>query len=407
MLTGGPRDAPARQQTLRATIDWSYRLLAPEEAGLFRGLAVFAGGWTPEAASAVCGAGLDELAALLDKSLVRRGDEGRFRMLETVRAYSDELLRDSPERSEVRQAHADFFLAYAERHAPALRGAGTEGSIAALERDHDNIRSALAFLAEVDATDARFRLCKAVGRFWYIRGHLAEGRTWVEGALAGSGPHEPAHRSAALRTAGLLSWRQGDYEAAERYGEEALAIARAIGDREEEMLAISGIGASVQSRDDRPRARALQEEYAAIARELGHAYALSIALNNLAWIELEDGNLESGWRLYDESLETGREAGSSELQAFAHLGLGIVARRQGDRSLAAEHAASALELFVELCVPRAHRLLVRRPRRSRARAGRTRHGRAVARRRGSALGGGRGRGRPARAEGRRGDGGVA
>ncbi len=347
MLAGGPRDAPSRQQTLRATIDWSYRLLSPDEARLFRGLAVFAGGWTTDAASAVCGAELDDLAALLDKSLVGHL-ENRFHMLGTVRAYARELLEERPEWADVRQAHAQFYLAYAERHAPALRSEGAEGAIEGLEREHDNIRAALAFLAEIDATDARLRLCRAVGRFWYIRGYLAEGRAWTEGALAGSGSYEPAVRSAGLRTAGLLAWRQGDYVAAEAYGEEALALARSIGDREEEMMAISGIGASVQSRDDRERARSLQEEYAALARELGNAHSLSIALNNLAWIDLENSDLDAAWRLYLESLEAGREAGSSELQAFAHLGLGFVARRQGAYKLAAEHAARGLELFAEL-----------------------------------------------------------
>jgi predicted ATPase/DNA-binding SARP family transcriptional activator len=348
VLTGGPRDLPRRQQTLRATLEWSHQLLAPEQGSLYASLAVFAGGCSEEAAAAVCGAGPDELGALVEQSLLRvHQDEGRFSMLETVREHALERLEELDDPAALRRAHAEFFLRLAEEIAPLLRGPGTQEAIARLERENDNLRAALEFLSASGLTSQQLRLCRAIGRFWYIRGYLSEGRTWAEDALAGTGEHSPAERAGGLRIAGLLAWRQGDYDAAERYGEENLALARQLDDQSVLIGAVSALGAVAMSRDF-GRARVLQEEYVSLGRELGEPYHLSIALNNLAAIEVEEGAHETAYTLYADSLASAHEAEARELEAFAHLGLGAVSYHLGRMRDAARHYADCLELFSDL-----------------------------------------------------------
>jgi predicted ATPase/DNA-binding SARP family transcriptional activator len=333
LLTAGPADVPERHRTLRATIEWSHDLCSPEEQSLFRRLGVFASGFTLEAAEEVCEASLEELSALVEQSLVRRRDE-RFRMLETVREYAQDRLRASSEAADLGARHASFFLALAERLAPELRGEGAETAIAELEREHDNFRSALDFMDATEATEQQLRLGRALGRFWYIRGYAAEGRVRLEAALSGSGPHAPEHRAGALRAVGLLTWRLGDYEIAERYAAEGLSLAREIGDVENELTSLSVLASVVQSRDERERARELQEEFVALARQLGRPDSISIGLNNLAAISSADGDEQRTRELFEESLVHAREAGAKELEAFAVWGLGDY--------------PAALELFVQL-----------------------------------------------------------
>jgi predicted ATPase/DNA-binding SARP family transcriptional activator len=321
LLTSGPADVPERHQTLRATIEWSHDLCSANEQILFRRLGVFAGGFTLDAAEAVCGADVEALSALVEQSLVRRRD-GRFQMLETVREYALEQLHAAGEKAETRGRHAVHFLSLAEQLSPKLRGEGAEEAIELLEGEHDNLRAALDYMAESDATEQQLRLGKALGRFWYIRGYAAEGRARLEAALSGSSPHEREHRAGALRAVGLLTWRQGDYDTAERYATEGLSLAREIGDLENEISSLSVLAAVVQSRDERERARALQEEYVGLARRLGRPRDISIGLNNLATIAYADGDQQRVRELFEESLLHAREAGAKELEAFAVWGLG-------------------------------------------------------------------------------------
>ena len=320
LLTAGPADLPERQQTLRGTIEWSHDLCSGEEQALLRRLGVFAGGFALEAAEEVCGAGLDQLQALVEQSLVRRRN-GRFRMLETVREYALQRLEESGETADRRRRHADHYLALAERLAPMLRGEGAETAIDRLEREHDNLRAAFDTFVELDATEEQLRLGRSLGRFWYIRGYAAEGRARLETALAGGAPHAPEHRAGALRAVGLLIWRLGDFETAERYAEEALTLAREIGDIENEITALSVLAAVVQARDERQRARELQEEYLALGRRLGRPHDCAIALSNLSAIAYADSDPNRARALSAESLVYAREAGATELEAFALWGL--------------------------------------------------------------------------------------
>jgi Tfp pilus assembly protein PilF len=243
-------------------------------------------------------------------------------MLQTVREYSLARLGEDGEASDLRGRHAHHFVSLAERLAPQLRGEGAEAAIDELEREHDNVRAAFDFFAGKDATEEQLRLGRSLGRFWYIRGYAAEGRARLEAALAGRADHGPEHRAGALRAAGLLTWRQGDYDTAERYAEDALALAREIRDIENEISALSVLGAVVQARDERPRARELQEQYLALARQLGRSHDLSIALNNLGAIATADGDSERARELFEESILYAREAGAKELEAFAVWGMG-------------------------------------------------------------------------------------
>src|SRR5205823_3402896 len=182
LLLKGGRDTDPRQQTLRATIEWSYDLLSPEERQLFARLAVFRGGCTLEAAEEVADADLDTLQSLVDKSLLRHTHE-RFWMLETIREYAIERLEESGEAEELRRRHSEHFLALAEEAYPNLRGSPKEW-LGRLEREHDNLRSALDGLEAAGETQPALRLAGALFRFWYLRGHFPEGRTRLERLLA-------------------------------------------------------------------------------------------------------------------------------------------------------------------------------------------------------------------------------
>ncbi len=244
LLTGGARDLPDRQQTMRGAIAWSHDLLAPEEQVLFRRLAVFAGGFTLEAAEAVVPAagdsGIDVLegvASLVDKSLVRRterpGDEPRFGMLETVREYARDRLAESGEQTAVQGRHLGWCLALAEAAEPELRSAGQGTWLGRLETEHDNVRAALTWAGEGVEPESRalgLRLAASLYTFWFVRSHWAEGREWLEELLGTGGPPS-AERAKALFAAGIMALRAGNPAAAAAHHEASLEMARGVGSR--------------------------------------------------------------------------------------------------------------------------------------------------------------------------------
>jgi predicted ATPase/transcriptional regulator with XRE-family HTH domain len=315
LLAGGAADLPARQRTLRRALAWSHDLLGPAEQVLFRRLAVFAGGWTLEAAEAVCaGADLapDEvlgwLGALADASLVHRlagADHApRFGMLETVREYAEERLEESGEADAIRARHHDWCLALAERVPPE---ALDPRHVADLQHEQDNLRAALRWAIASGQAQAGLRLAVALFPLWYVRGSYAEGRAWLADVLALGADRPSARRARALSWDGHLAYAQGDFATAEARLGESLAIARAIDDRLEGCLAIYILGHVARDRGDLARARARYEQ----------ALRIAVALGN---------------RL---------------LEGFAHEGLASVAERQGDVAGAAAEAAQALRLHRE------------------------------------------------------------
>ncbi|HLA23823.1 MAG TPA: hypothetical protein VJ206_00365, partial [bacterium] len=226
LLKGG-RDADPRQQTLRATIAWSYELLPREEQILFARLSVFAGGCTLESAEEVTEADLDTLQSLVDKSLLRHTDE-RFWMLKTIREYGAERLEESEKAEEVRRRHAEHFLALAEAAEPHLRRDSLEWANL-LEREHDNLRAALDRLEGSGDSERALRLAGAVSRFWYLKSHMAEGRRRLEGVLRVD-ERPTAARAKALNGATAMAFNVGDLSAARLRAEEALALHRTLGE---------------------------------------------------------------------------------------------------------------------------------------------------------------------------------
>jgi len=303
LLTTGARDLPERQQTLRATLAWSYDLLGPAEQMLFQRLAVFAGGWTLEAAEAVCGDSdlaadevFERLGALLDNSLVQRAletdTEPRFGMLETVRKYAAERLAESGEWATARERHANWCLRLAEHSAPELRGPHQAIWLERLEREHDNLRAALAWARESSDMDLGLRLAGALWPFWQRHSHLAEGRRWLEGFLPATQVESGVSvevRATALTGAAWLAHDQDDFAAADRHFVEGLTLYRALGQtgRVAEMLAHRAVMARGLGRYD--QALELVEESLALASAAGDPAATAFALFRTGVVTRERG----------------------------------------------------------------------------------------------------------------------
>jgi non-specific serine/threonine protein kinase len=271
LLTDGSRTALPRHRTLRSTIDWSYDLLREPEKLFLQRLSVFAGGWTLAAAEEVCaGEGieqrdvLDLLTSLADKSLVvpeQEDAQTRYRLLETVRQYARDRLEDNGGSAAARVRHRDYYLALAEEADPKLRGAEQAEWLRRLENEHENLRAGLEWSLVEAGPQEGLRLCGALQRFWWTRGHFTEGRQWCTRSLCKAGAEERTReRAYVLNAAGVLSHDQGDYPAAKAFHEEGLAIRRELGDRRGTAASLGNLGNVALNQGDYPAARALLEE---------------------------------------------------------------------------------------------------------------------------------------------------
>ena len=314
LLKGG-RDADPRQQTLRATIEWSYELLDEEEQQLFARLAVFRGGCTLEAAEEVSDADLDVLQALVDKSLLRRTDE-RFWMLETIREYAAERLAASGEAEEFRRRHAEHFLALAEEAAPHLRVYSKEW-LDRIGDEHDNVRAALDWLEAAGETELAMRLAAAVAEFWGIRGHIFEGRRRLE-TLLRADPRPTAARAGALDAASDLV---PDTTLQRTWAEEALAIHRANGDVWGSASALIGLGDAAGADGDWKTATDHWEESARLFAEIGDEHYTLLANRLLAWSYEELGETERAYALHEANVRRARAARNRHMLAQALEGL--------------------------------------------------------------------------------------
>jgi predicted ATPase/class 3 adenylate cyclase len=368
-LAHGARDADPRQRTLRATVEWSYQLLAPAESELFARLSVFAGGCTLDAAEVICRAQLDTLASLVDKSLVRR-DRDRFWMLETIREFAAEQLDAAPEGDEVREAWASYFLELAERAEPELWSVDQGRWLELLDAEHANVRAVLVWALAEDRHEVALRLAAALEPFWEARGHIDEGRQLLTDALAHSGRGAPAARAKALfgvsrllalrrevalerdaleeavelaRDAGAtrehvfslshlgnLSFELGDLEHSAAFHDEAVALARVHGDPWLTAMAVNNCGYSLLSRGDNERARPLIEEAVALRRALGEPRGLVVSLASGAELALAELDFEAAEPLLDEALSLARGIGHRELQLMVLCELGIVRLMRDD-----------------------------------------------------------------------------
>jgi len=356
ILTGGARDLPARQQTLRETVAWSTNLLSEHEKDAFAALAVFPAGATLEAAETVGGADLDVLTTLVDHHLVRREDASgtsRFSQLETIREYAQEALASNRTLNDaVRGRHTDWCIALAERAEPELTGDTQAEWFARLEAEHDNLRAALVELQSREDSETLLRLAVQLFRFWYVRGYLTEGRGWLEQALAGAASVPALLRRRALTGAAAIALLQGDYVAATSFAEAGLAAAREM---DEPLLianALSNLGAVFLAARDDVRAEGVLEEAVALARAAADERVLALALNNLGDVALTVGDYERAEPLFEESLAFLRARGDTANIARSLFNLGSVdlmlnrhtrAHERLDESLALSHEAGDKE----------------------------------------------------------------
>lgn len=409
VLSGGARDLPARQQTLRGAIAWSYNLLEPEEQRLFRRLSVFVDGLSWEAAETLCmatggleGDILERLASLVDKSLLRQEEkaegEVRFWMLQTLREFGLEQLSSAGELEETRETHAEYYLRLAEEAEPYLRGAEQVRWLDRLEQEHENVRAALSWLLEQARTGTKegkrraeqtLRMCAALCWFWFVRGYIREGQDFLEQALALRSDVAAPVRAKALLAAGELAFDLDDYPRVEQLAGESLEIYRELADATGAADALDILGSVSWARSDFAVARSRLEEAAASFQVEGNTWSRGRCLTQLARIACAQGQYERartlleeslvlyrtlgeqerlGWALYllaqvffaskadlkkalaltEQSLLHLRKVGHKPFIATALVLLGQISLEQGEQSRAREHAEESIALLREL-----------------------------------------------------------
>jgi predicted ATPase/class 3 adenylate cyclase/DNA-binding CsgD family transcriptional regulator len=355
LLTGGARDRPARQKTLRATIDWSYGLLDESEKALLRRLAVFAGGWTISAAEAVCSRPdevvVDGLASLLDKSLLRREDtfagEPRFRMLETIHEYALGQLELSGEAEIIRGRHAAYFQSVLEAADLEQRGQPIVW-LDRLQEEHENLRAVLRWTVETRNAELALRLGAVLRRYIEIRGHLHEGQRWLESALAIDGPAPDAVRARALQVAGRLAYLRGDYALAAARHQQSLLAHRTRGDDAGAALALHSLGDVHTYQEDYEPAAALFQESLTTYQAIGNTVGTAAVLNSLGVLARNRGDMASAREYFDESLAIYRTVDDRRNMALLLNNLAKVPRDQGDWSAAVDLCRESMRLFGEM-----------------------------------------------------------
>lgn len=360
LLTGGARDQPARQQTLRAALAWSYDLLTPAEQALFRALAVFHEGCTVAAATALLPtadpvAALQGIAALVQKSLLQPStaatDDPRFTMLQTVHEYATELLAAGAEQALLQSRHAAYFMALAASAATAWAGPHEAPALDRLAADHANLRATLDWALSHPAAAATtgitpLRLTGALFRFWQVRGYYSEGRTYLAAArAAGTAPADSAAHTTALLQIGVLARRQGDYPEARSAFDAALAQFRGLGDRQGMATVLNNLATLSLSSGDSATGRAHLEAGLALFRAVGDSDGETRILGNLAVLHANQGDQATARRLIEETFVIQRAAGDQRGIALGLNDLGTFAQREGDLPTAQAFFAESLALF--------------------------------------------------------------
>jgi predicted ATPase/DNA-binding CsgD family transcriptional regulator len=360
LLTAGRRAALPRQQTLRAAVEWSYQLLSEPERVLLRRLAVFAGGWTLEAAEEVCGGHgvasedvLELLAELVNKSLVlaeesSAGGAARYRMLEMIRQYAWERLREAGDGAATARRHLEWVRVLAEEAEPHLRGRDDDAWLGRLGQEIDNLRAALTWSQrEQVGAESGLRIVGAAWQFWYLRGRISEGRRWSDGALmAGDGP--PAVRAPALLAACSFAHVQGDDERAEAAAEEGLAAYRQLGDTRGIGIACFALGRIAQRRGDRERSRTLTEESLEMCLAAGEQRYAAMSFGGLGMLAHEQGDYERAAAYYQAGLARYRELEDRYGIGWSLHYQGLAACAQGELTRARSLLEAGLRLRHEI-----------------------------------------------------------
>ena len=343
LLSRGPRDKPARHQALRDTVGWSYELLDPDEQRLFARLAVFSGGCTLESAVAVCDASLDLTAALIDHSLLERVD-ARLRMLETIREYALEQLAEDDGAGDLRRRHAEYFLKLSESEPVA----GQAAWLAQLDVEQDNLRAALAWCVETGEAGLGLRLAASLWEFWWVRGHLAEGRRWLDDALVRGVSESPELKARALHAAASLATRQGAYGRAAELSEQSLALWEELGDVSGTARSLLSLGTVAAEQGDHERAISLSERAAELYQESGDQRGHALAVSNLGGIALERGEYAKAASLSEQAYGLFETLEDSEGMAFALVNQGFAALSEHEHERALALLRQALRRLAEL-----------------------------------------------------------
>lgn len=359
LLTAGPRDAPAHQRTLRNTIAWSYDLLAEDQQALFQRLSVFRSGWTLEAAEQVAGDGsagdgdlgiLDRLTALVEHSLVAQHEQAdgnaRFRMLETIREFAWERLSESGTEAAARDAHARYYSALVQQISP--HPAGHDAGFDTFEREHDNLRAAIAWLRDHGDLEAAMEMAGTLWAFWFTRSYLADGRAQLASLLDRTdGNTRTIPRAKALMAAVWLGLSQGDARNAVRLSKDALSIVRQHGDREHLPHAYVTLGMARAWQGEIAEAAAAWEQAVTHARQIDDFTSLARAQNNLGYTAQIRSGIDEAMALYHEGLVAARASGSSAPLALILSNLGGALLEQGDYAQAEQLSHEALTLYHE------------------------------------------------------------
>ena len=362
LLVTGRRDAPTRQQTMRATIDWSFRLLDEDEQALLARLAVFAGGASVEAVTAVCGVDenvlLRELESLVANSLLRSTSEGepRVLMLEVVREYALEQLTVSGEAEALRTRHAEHFASLVTESSNRAR-VDEQACFVILERDHDNFRAALRHVIASGDAESAARLVIGLSPFWRVRGHLAEARDWAERALAVQPPAALSLQSRLWNIGGILAAEQGEFEASRRSFERGLELARAEDDRLRVSVILGNFGNLAAFEDDFVEAMRMYREAAAINREIEDdgsgvvSSSLAVHLENYGIVSQSNGDLAEALEYLHEGVEVAERAGFDHVTAGAKRSYARALIESGRLDEAQSLLSESLESSIRLGEP--------------------------------------------------------
>jgi len=355
LLSSGRRDASERQRTLRGAVTWSYELLSENEQKLFCRLGVFSGGWSLEAAEAVCERSdlelevLDGLASLVDKSLVRAvaGDEERFSMLETIREFAIERLDESEEAEEFRRAHAEYFRGLAEEAEPHLVGEDQKEWLDRLERDHDNVRGALNW-SVAEAPDLALAIAAPLWRFWYVRGHLTQARRWLQATTAQTNEETSPVRAKALRGLAVCVGVQGEYGRSEHVGQQSLAIYEQLGDQSGVSSVLETLAIAAENQGNVDLARTRYERALELGEKIGDVRGATWVGNNLADLLLRQGDYDAAKQRLKTNIRLLGELGDKEGLAFALVTMSEVLLAQTSYAESLKAAQESLLLSEEL-----------------------------------------------------------
>ena len=343
-LATGLRAIPERHRSIWATFEHSWRLLSDEERQVFPRLSVFRGGFEEDAAAQVAQASPQLLAALVDKSLLRWDGVARYDMHELVRQYAGEKLHVSGEEDDIRHRHAQYFLALVETAEPKLTSGGRRQWLEGLDREHDNVRAALAWSQSVEGeVDVGLQLAAAMGQFWEFRGHLHEGRAWLSDALAHA-PEPTRLRAKALNAFGTLTFPI-NFKSARASFTESFAIGRALGDKQSVADALFGLGRIEQYTDDTNAANNRLRDSLALYRELGNKARSARSLYLLGHLAASEGDYQRAAELWEEGLALSRELGDMRGSAMLLEMMGRSAHRQNDAARAAAYLQESLGLY--------------------------------------------------------------